>query len=79
MQLLLKTMKILLSLFVVLKYTVAYSIIFHLGILIVVMNATPIITPIMPIHTMLDETGGTMIQEDADMTTMSTGEMDFTV
>ena len=42
------------------------------------MNAIPIITLTMPIHTMLDETGGTMIQEEVDMTTISSGEMDFT-
>ena len=51
---------------------------FYSGTLMAVMNATPIITLIMPIHTMLDETGGTMIQEDVDMTTISTDEMDFT-
>ena len=44
----------------------------------IAMNATPITTPIMPIHTMLDRTEGTMIQGEVDMTTLSTGEMDFT-
>ena len=55
-----------------------YLITYYSGTLMIAMNATLITTPIMPIHTMLDRTEGTMIQGEVDTITLSTGEMDFT-